>query len=50
MNNTYRIFALNTATAENNEYTVWASESELDEQIQALNDHGYDSVTVVEIL
>ena len=42
----YRIYALNTETGKNGIWLVWLSETELKEQITALKNAGYDSITV----
>ena len=46
---TFRIYALNTETGHSNEYTVWMNENELEDQIEALNENGYDSITCVQL-
>ena len=45
----YRIYALNTETGKNNTWLVWLSENELEEQITALKNAGYDSITVYKL-
>ena len=45
---TYKIFALRTKDAHNAEYTIWATEAELEAQIDALKSV-FDSITWIAI-
>ena len=49
MRKTYRIYALNTLTGRNAEYIAWLFEAELEQQIKALQNVGYNSIVCYDL-